>query len=111
MASIGLPQELRHPSYLSIDLYSTPLNLRFVSARKPADDDRKALLNCSQPEAAAQKVTRHGGFGLQSNGGAGNVGYRCVAYSSSPAEDMFAGVNNRISATNQGGPHEGTKVW
>ena len=110
MASIGLPQESRHPSYLSIDLYSTILDLRFVSAQKSADDSQ-SLLNCSRPEAAAQKVTRHGGFGLWSNGGAGNVGYRCAAYSPSLAEDMFAGVNNRISATNQGGPHEGTKVW
>jgi len=110
MASIGLPQESRHPSYLTIDLYSTTLTLRFVSARKSADDS-KSLLNCSQPEAAAQKLTRHGSFGLRSNGGAGNVAYRCAACSSSPGEDMFAGVNNRISATNQGGPHEGTKVW
>ena len=110
MASIGLPQELRHPSYLSIDLYSITLNLRFVSARKSADDN-ESLLNCSQPGAAAQKVTSHRGFVLWSNGGAGNVGYRYAAWSSSPAEDMFAGVNNRISATNQGGPHEGTKVW
>ena len=110
MASIGLPQESRHPSYLSIDLYSTTLNLRFVSARKSANDS-KSLPNCSEPKAAAQKVTRHGGFGLRSNGGEGIVGYRCAACSSSPGEDMFAGVNNRISATNQGGPHEGTKVW
>ena len=110
MASIGLPQESRHPSYLSIDLCSTTLNLWFVSARKSAGYI-KSLRNCSQPEAAAQKVTRHGGFGLRSDGGAGNVGYRCAACSLSPAEDMFAGVNNRISATNQGGPHEGTKIW
>ena len=106
MASIGLPQESRHPSYLSIDLYSTTLILTLVSARRSADDS-KSLLNCSEPEAAAQKVTRHGGFDLRT----GNVGSRCAACSSSPAEDMFAGVNNRISATNQGGPHEGTKVW
>jgi len=110
MASIGLPQESRYPSYLTIDLYSTTLTLRFVSVRKSADYS-ESLLSCSQPEAAAQKVTRHGGFGLRSNGAAGNVGYRCAACSPSPAEDMFAGVNNRISATNQGGPHEGTKVW
>jgi len=109
MASIGLPQESRHPSYLSIDLYSITLNLRFVFARKSADD-RESLLNCSQPEAAAQKVTSHRGFGLWSNGGAGNVGYRYAAWSSSP-DNMFAGLNNGISATNQGGPHEGTKVW
>jgi hypothetical protein len=110
MASIGLPQESRHPSYLSIDLYSTTLNLWFVSARKSADDS-KSLRNGSQPDAAALKVTRHGGFGLRSDGGAGNVGYGRAACSPSPAKDMFAGVNNRISATNQGGPHEGTKVW
>lgn len=110
MASIGLPQESRHPPYLSIDLYSTTPNLRFVSARKSADDS-KPLLNCSQPEAAAQKVTRHARFGLWRNEGAGNVEYMCAACSSSPTEDMFAGANNRISATNQGGPHEGTKVW
>ena len=106
MASIGLPQESRHPSYLSIDLYATILNLRFVSAQESADD-----CHCSQPKAAAQKLTRHGAFGLWSYGRAGNAGCRCAAGSSSPAEDMFAGVNNRISATNQGGPHEGTKVW
>ena len=111
MASIGLPQESRHPSYLSIDLYSTALNLRFVSAQKSADDSRP-LLNCPPPEASSPKVTRHGSFGLWSYRRAGNAGCRCVASSSSPAEDMFAGVKNRISATNQGGePHEGTKVW
>ena len=109
MASIGLPQESRHHSFLSIDLYSTTLNLRFVSAQKSAAN--RPLLNYPQPEASAQKVTRHGSFGLWSYGRAGNATYRCAAGSSSPVEDMFAGLNNRISATNQGGPHEGTKVW
>ncbi len=33
MASIGLPQESRHPFHFSNDLCSTPLNLRFVSAQ------------------------------------------------------------------------------
>ena len=75
MASIGLPQESRHLSYLSIDLYSTTLNLRFVSTQKSADDSRP-LLNCPQPEASAKKVTRHGSFGLRRYGGAGNAGYR-----------------------------------
>ena len=109
MASIGLPQESRRPSYLSIDLYSTILNLRFVSAQKSADCSR-LLINCPQPEASAPKVTRHGSLGLWTYGCDGNAGYRYAAGSSSP-EGMFAGVNNRISATNQGGPHEGTKVW
>ena len=110
MASIGLPQESLHPSYLSIDLYATTLDLRFVSARQTADDSRP-LLNCPQPEASAKKVNRHGGFGLWSYRRARNPGYRCAVSSSLPAEEMFAGVRNRISATNQGGPHEGTKVW
>jgi len=111
MASIGLPQESRHPSYLSIDLYATILNLRFVSAQKSADDSRP-LLDCPPPEASAPKVAWHGSLGLWSSlDGAGNAAYGCAASSSSPAEEMFAGVKNRISATNQGGPHEGTKVW
>ena len=110
MASIGLPQESLPPSYLIIDLYSTALDLQFVAAQQSADDSRP-LLNCPRPGASAKKVTWHGSFGLRRYGGAGNVGYRCAAGSSSPAEGMFAGVNNRISAMNQGGPHEGTKVW
>lgn len=110
MASIGLPQESRHPSYLSIDLYATILNLRFVSAQKSGDNGRP-LLNCPPPEASSPKVTRHGSFGLWSYRRAGNAGYRCAASSLSSSEDMFAGVKSRISATNQGGPHEGTKVW
>ena len=109
MASIGLPQESRYPSYLTIDLYSTTLTLRFVSVRKSADYS-ESLLSCSQPEAAAQKVTSHRGFGLWSDGGAGNVGYRCAAWSLSP-DNIFAGLINGITVTNQGGPHEGTKVW
>ena len=110
MALIGLPQESRYPSYLSIDLYSTFLNLRFVSAQK-SPEDFQPLLNCPHGEVCAQTVTRHGSFGLWSYGRDGNAGYRCAADSSSRAEDMFAGVNNRFLATNQGGPHEGTKVW
>jgi hypothetical protein len=110
MASIGLPQESPHPSYLSIDLYTTTLDLQFVSAQQCADDSRP-LLNCSHPEASAKRVNMHGSFGRWSYGRAGNAGYRCAASSSSPAEEIFAGVRNRISATNQGGPHEGTKVW
>jgi len=50
MASIGLPQESRHHSFLSIDLYSTTLNLRFVSAQKSAAN--RPLLNYPQPEAS-----------------------------------------------------------
>ena|SRR5437870_1287140 len=110
MASIGLPQESRHHSYLSIDLYSTTLNLRSVSAQKSAANSWP-LLNYPRLEASAQKVTTHGSFGLWSYGRAGNATYRCATGSSSAVEDMFAGLNNRISATNQGGPHEGTKIW
>jgi len=88
MASIGLPQESRHPSYLSIDLYATSLNLRFVCAQKSAVDS----LNRPQPEACAQKMTSRGGFGLWIY--VGGNGYRCTACSSSPAEDMFAEVTN-----------------
>jgi hypothetical protein len=65
MALIGLPQESRYPSYLSIDLYSTSLNLRFVSAQKSAEEFRP-LLNCPDGEVSAQKVTGHGSFGLWS---------------------------------------------
>ncbi len=50
-------------------------------------------------------------FGLWSYGCAGSVGWRCTAGSSPPAVGMFVEVNNRISARNQGGPHEGTEVW
>ena len=66
MASIGLPQESRHPSYLSIDLYSTTLNLRFVSTQKSADDSRP-MLDCPPPEASAPKVAWHGSLGLWSS--------------------------------------------
>ena len=55
MASIGLPQESLHPSYLSIDLYATTLDLQVVSAQQSAGDNRP-LLNCPQPEASAKKV-------------------------------------------------------
>ena len=44
MASIGLPQESLHPSYLSIDLYATTLDLQFVSAQQSADDSRQRRL-------------------------------------------------------------------
>jgi hypothetical protein len=102
MALIELPQESRHPSHWIIDLYSTSLNLRFLSDQKCAVDN-PPLLDCPAGRGFAQKTTEQGRFG--------QCWVQGCAAGSSPVEGLFAGVKNRISVTNQGGPHEGTEAW
>jgi hypothetical protein len=109
MAPIELPQESSHPSHWTIDLYSTSLSVRFVSDQECAVDSRRPL-DLFQPGGFAQRMTQQGRFGQWSYRCVGSLGCRCAAVAS-PAERMFAGVNNRISVTNQGRPNEGTEVW
>jgi hypothetical protein len=109
MAPIELPQESSHPSHWTIDLYSTSLSVRFVSDQECTVDSGPPL-DLFQSGGFAQRMTKQGRLGLWSYGCVGSLGagVRLVA---SPAEGMFAGVNNRISVKNQGRPNEGTEVW
>ncbi len=107
MASIELPQESRHPSHSSIDLYSTSakLNLRFVSDRKCAVDSRPPL----ESGGLAAKMTKQRRFGPCNYGCAGNVGRRCAAGSSPPPEGTLDRVKTESQLRSMVGPMKGQK--